>query len=79
MDDKGFEIIKGGNNSPVNPPAAERLLPIRGSSEGNIDRHPNHPSRRSAPINPSQGDLRVVPDSLLKRQHEPEEDSTPTK
>jgi hypothetical protein len=35
---------------------------------GGEDKHPYHPSRKTGPINPSTGTLKVVPGSLLKRQ-----------
>ncbi len=70
MNDKGFEVIIGGNNEPVDlqeqeePSAVIPEIPVIHT----VDRHPKHPSRRSVPINPSTGGPKVVPDSLLERQ-----------
>jgi hypothetical protein len=82
MNDKGFEVIIGGNNEPVDLPEQEKpsaaipKIPVIHT----VDRHPKHPSRSSIPINPSTGGPKVVPDSLLKRQVEAEgEGSNPAK
>ena len=73
MNDKGFEVIKGGNDEPVGLPIADKSAVVI-TGKGEIDRHPNHPSRKSIPINPSTRGLKVVPNSLLKRQAESEDE-----
>jgi hypothetical protein len=37
---------------------------------GEPDPHLHHPSRRSIPINPATGGLKLVPDDLLRKQIE---------
>jgi hypothetical protein len=76
MNDKGFEVINGGNNEPVGLPEQEKpsaailKIPVIHT----VDRHPKHPSRRSVPINPSTGGPKVVPDSLLDKQSKSDEE-----
>ena len=73
MNDKGFEVIKGGNDESVGLPIEDKSAVVI-TGKGEIDRHPKHPSRKSIPINPSTGGPKVVPDSLLKRQGESEDE-----